>query len=111
MTTPRSSKIKTQLTTRDKKRLGALGDSWQLDDAHKKLVGTFSFHSYLEAFMFVTRIFVHAQVRTQFPDILLSNSKVKVTLIGSSSITTLQIDFAVIVSNLYLSTPVAPHRR
>ena len=110
MAAPRSSKVKTTLAIRDKKHLAKLGNAWQVDDKQKKLVGTFTFKSYIEAFMFVTRISVHAEVRHKYPELLLSHDKVKITLTHPSThvVTSAEIEFAYIVDQLYLSTPLKP---
>lgn len=69
------------LTTKERtKHLKKLHTDWSLQLRNTKLVRTWKFPNYLDAFIFVARISVHAEVQKHHPDIQLSYGRVKVTL-------------------------------
>lgn len=55
-------------------------DGWKLTPAGTKIKRTFKFDNYLNSFLFVARVSIHAEVLKHHPDIALSYGKVVVTL-------------------------------
>ncbi len=93
------------LSRNDKSRIKKLGALWQLDEKGKKLTATFNFPNYLDAFMFVTRVSVHAEVLQHHPELHLTHGMVKVILTTSDvkAVTSLDIDLAERINHI-LST-------
>ncbi len=59
-----------KLTKRDiTKYRKTIGNAWSVSDTNDSLDRTFSFASFVEAFMFVTRVGVHAEVMQLYPHI------------------------------------------
>ena len=57
-----------------------IGSAWDMSDENTALVCTFTFKHFIEAFMFVTRVSIHAEVMKQYPEILLHHCVVSLTL-------------------------------
>jgi 4a-hydroxytetrahydrobiopterin dehydratase len=93
------------LTRTDKARIKKLGTNWQIDEKGKKLTATFDFNTYLDAFMFITRVIVHSEVAGHHPELHLTHDNVKVILSTSDvkAVTALDIDLAERINNI-LST-------
>jgi 4a-hydroxytetrahydrobiopterin dehydratase len=67
---------------------------------------SFTFTNFIEAFIFVSRVTVHAEVLKHHPDLLLSYGKVKITLTTHSlkGLTNVDFDLAKKIDALDLST-------
>ena len=96
---------KVSLSRSDRSRIKKLGPAWQLDEKGKRLTATFDFPNYLDAFMFVTRVSVHAEVLQHHPELHLTHGQVKVILTTTEvkAVTSLDIDLAERIMNI-LST-------
>jgi len=76
-----------KLTKRDVARYRkTIGSAWNLSDPGECIVRTFHFQRFVEAFMFVTRIGIHAEVMHQYPCIVLNANLVTLT-IGDTAVT------------------------
>ena len=62
------------------RELKKLNVPWTLTPKATQLTFTFTFPNYLEAFMFVARVSVHAEVLHHHPELTLSYGKVRVKL-------------------------------
>lgn len=60
--------------------LKTIGTAWDVSSDGTLLVRTFTFSRFIEAFMFVARIGIHAEVLQQYPRIVLDRHKVVLTL-------------------------------
>ena len=70
-----------KLTKRDIKTLQkSIGTAWSLHQDGNALVRTFTFAQFFEAFMFVTRIGIHAEVMRQYPHIVIDAGTVIITI-------------------------------
>ena len=70
-----------KLTKRDlTKHLKTIGTAWGMSQENDALVRTFTFPHFIEAFMFITRVGIHAEVLKQYPHIVLDHAKVTLTL-------------------------------
>ena len=107
MVTTRTTSKVTTLSASDKKLITKLGEAWQLDTKQSKLTGTFHFSRYLDAFMFVTRVSVHAEVQKIYPEITLTETSVTILLTNGTKkpVPTTLIQFASRIQQLFLSTP------
>ena len=66
------------------KRLKTLGSGWGLVHDDSALAKTFIFQNYLDAFMFVTRLGIHAEVLQQYPIISLHKNTVHLCIAAST---------------------------
>lgn len=86
--------VTTKLTKRVYTKLfKSLSPAWTLSDKDTSLVGTFAFSTFLDSFMFVTRVGVHAEVLRHYPVIQLAYNKVSITLIAPETKTLTETDF------------------
>jgi 4a-hydroxytetrahydrobiopterin dehydratase len=108
VTKPKKVVTTPKLTLSDKRRIKKLGELWHLDDKAKKLTAQFEFKNYIEAFMFVTRLTVHAEVMQHHPEINLTYGKVKLILSthDAKGVTIKDIELAE-AANRVLSTRLA----
>ena len=67
---------KRELTT----NLKTISTTWGVTDDGTSLVRTFTFARFIDSFMFVTRLGIHAEVMKQYPRIMLEQQKVTLTL-------------------------------
>lgn len=74
--------------------LKKLNAEWALQLRDTRLVRTWKFANYIDAFIFVARISVHAEVQKHHPDIQLSYGRVKVTLTTHEARGLTKADFA-----------------
>ena len=82
-----------------------LQPSWYTNDTFTELTLTTSFKNYFTAFMFLTRVSIHAEVKKYYPTLTLKEHTVKITL-GSkkSPLTVDDFNFAAHVDVVMLST-------
>lgn len=78
------------------KALKMLHLEWKLTPKATQVSATFLFENYLEAFMFVARVSVHAEIIKHHPDIELTYGKVKlkITTHEAKGLTKLDFDLA-----------------
>lgn len=57
-----------------------IGTAWVMTDGNDALVRTFTFPHFVDAFMFITRVGIHAEVMQQYPHIVLDHRAVTLTL-------------------------------
>ena len=76
------------------KRLKALGAGWELVHDDSALSKTFVFDNFLDAFMFVTRLGIHAEVLKHYPVITLHKNTVHISITTASSATVTLADFS-----------------
>lgn len=78
-------------------------DTWSLTTKKTKMYRTFEFSNFVEGFLFVARITIHAEVQKHHPDVALSYGKVKVTLTTheKKTITSKDIKLAKKIDQLY----------
>lgn len=70
-----------KLTKRDLTKFRkTIGTAWEIPDTGDALIRTFVFSRFIEAFMFVTRVGIHAEVLHQYPHIILDANIVLLTL-------------------------------
>jgi 4a-hydroxytetrahydrobiopterin dehydratase len=70
-----------KMTKRDlAKYRKTIGSAWEITETNDALVRTFRFSRFVEAFMFVTRVGIHAEVMQQYPIIVLDGGDVSLTL-------------------------------
>ncbi len=82
-----------------------LGSDWQTNDIYTELSLTANFKNHFTAFMFLTKVSIHAEVKKYYPTLILKEHTVKITL-GSkkSPLTTDDFNFAFHVDVVMLST-------
>ena len=104
-----------KLTKRDiQKYQKTIGTAWKLATANTSLDRTFTFTNFVEAFMFVTRIGVHAEVMQLYPHIEIDEHIVSLS-IGHESTTGLilgHFELAAKIDVIYAlsTTGVRKHR-
>ena len=80
-----------KLTKRDiQKFRKTIGTAWSVSDTNDALERTFTFDNFMEAFMFVTRVGVHAEVMHLYPLIEIDQEIVTLS-IGDGAGTTLTV--------------------
>ncbi len=93
------SQTSKSLSRSDLKLLKSLGENWLLTPNSKKLSTKVQFANYLDAFMFVTRITVHAEVLKIYPQICLDKHDVAITFINNP-VATDDLNFAKKINEL-----------
>jgi 4a-hydroxytetrahydrobiopterin dehydratase len=94
---------KKQITT----ELKTLDTNWVLSTAGTSISRKYAFRNYMQGFMFVTKVSVHAEVHAHHPEVILMYSSVKITLTTHDlkKLTKLDIDLAKAFDSIYtLST-------
>jgi len=81
-----------------------LSSDWKCNEAGTHITFRKKFHSYLHAFMFLTRVSINAEVLATYPDIHLSKSELKITVGGIAGLTTADIELAERIDDMVLST-------
>jgi 4a-hydroxytetrahydrobiopterin dehydratase len=100
-----------KLTKKDIAKLRKnIGSAWSVSATATSLDRSFTFSSFIEAFMFVTRVGVHAEVMQDYPHIEIDQAVVQLALKSTTSagLTVAQFEFAEKIDVVYaLSTNAA----
>lgn len=104
-----------KLTKRDiQKYQKTIGTAWSIASEGKSLDRTFTFTNFIEAFMFVTRIGVHAEVMHLYPHIEIDEHVVSLSIgdESTSSLTPEHFELAAKIDVIYAlsTTSVRKHR-
>jgi pterin-4a-carbinolamine dehydratase len=87
------------------KLLTNLSLDWSVNDELTELTRTVKFSDYLHAFMFVTRVSIHAEVQKFYPVLTLKQKSVKVLITSEAGrLTTTETSFAKRIDDILLST-------
>lgn len=84
--------------------LKKLTSEWKLNTTGNQLVLCKKFDSYLQAFMFVTRVSINAEVFGEYPKIILTKSSVKISIETETGFTDNDIQLVQRIDQIALST-------
>lgn len=80
-----------------------LSPDWKLNDSGTQLSMTKKFTSFLQGFMFVTRVSINSEVLMVYPEITLTKLTVKISINASTGISSTDLELAMRIDSTMLS--------